>query len=377
MQRSSNVVQSNGVNPHVQPAPPPLQSQQPEPEADYCEKGGWGDDVEHSTTYTRGNSLVTPVVVAVSPLFVMVLVYTIIKLDGNIGNLMELVRSNGPTVLFVQAWLPYMFGSVTAWKFIIPFSIFQLVLMRLLPGKVATGPTTPAGNVPTYKANGLLSFVVTIFSFFVAAYGFEMFDPAEVYDHYLEIIGALNLMSIIVCLCLYLKGRCLPSSSDCGVSGNFIFDYYWGSELYPRIGGWDVKQFTNCRFGLMSWPLLILCFAAKQQATSGLSYSMIVSVALQLIYIAKFFHWEMGYMKSLDIMHDRAGFYLVSELTKVHGKSLPRTPRLCAGREREPGTHCLRMRQKNEFCIFPQTSALSCHDDNILTGSIEMVSSSS
>ena len=40
--------------------------------------------------------------------------------------------------------------------------------------------------------------------------------------------------------------------------------------------------------------------------------SMVVSVGLQLVYIAKFFHWEMGYMKSLDIMHDRAGFMLVN-----------------------------------------------------------------
>lgn len=35
-----------------------------------------------------------------------------------------------------------------------------------------------------------------------------------------------------------------------------------------------------------------------------------VSVVLQLTYITKFFHWEMGYMNSMDIQHDRAGFYL-------------------------------------------------------------------
>lgn len=35
-----------------------------------------------------------------------------------------------------------------------------------------------------------------------------------------------------------------------------------------------------------------------------------MSVLLQLTYITKFFHWEMGYMNSMDIQHDRAGFYL-------------------------------------------------------------------
>jgi 7-dehydrocholesterol reductase len=37
---------------------------------------------------------------------------------------------------------------------------------------------------------------------------------------------------------------------------------------------------------------------------------MAVAVGLQLVYIAKFFWWETGYLRSLDIMHDRAGFYI-------------------------------------------------------------------
>ena len=63
---------------------------------------------------------------------------------------------------------------------------------------------------------------------------------------------------------------------------------------------------------MMGWALLIMGYASKQYEAYGLTDSMVVAVALQLIYITKFFHWEMGYMKSLDIMHDRAGFYLVS-----------------------------------------------------------------
>ena len=68
----------------------------------------------------------------------------------------------------------------------------------------------------------------------------------------------------------------------------------------------------------MGWPLLLLCYAVKQHQLYGLSDSMVVSVGLQLIYISKFFMWEMGYMRSLDIMHDRAGWMIVSALL-VHG----------------------------------------------------------
>lgn len=64
-----------------------------------------------------------------------------------------------------------------------------------------------------------------------------------------------------------------------------------GMELYPRIGRYfDLKTWTNCRMGMMSWAVLIVCYAAKQrQATGGVADSMLVSVALMQIYIFKFF----------------------------------------------------------------------------------------
>ena len=75
--------------------------------------------------------------------------------------------------------------------------------------------------------------------------------------------------------------------------------------------GWDVKMFTNCRFGMMYWALGILCYAQAQYEINGfLSNAMFVSVALQLVYITKFFYWETGYLCSMDIQHDRAGYYI-------------------------------------------------------------------
>lgn len=263
-------------------------------------------------TYTQGWTIVTPFLVFVCPIFAMVMSYTIVKLDGLPSRLVEEITKEGLLATVYKAWIPYVFGSPTAWKFIVPFAIFELILMRILPGKMTKGPVTPAGNTPIYKANGMLSYLVTLGAYFLCGYVFKLFNPADIYDHYLEIIGAMNVVSLVFCLLLVLKGTFSPSSTDCGRSGSFIFDYYWGTELYPRILGWDVKQFTNCRFGMMSWPLLLLSYAAKQHQVYGISDSMAIAVGIQLIYITKFFHWEMGYMKTLDIMHDRAGFYLVS-----------------------------------------------------------------
>ena len=206
-------------------------------------------------SYTQGSALVPPLLVLICPAFAMVLSYTITQLNGSPTNLLAEIRDGGLLALLKKAWLPYILGSAVAWKYILPYAAFQLLLMRILPGKMTKGPVTPAGNVPEYKANGLLAYFVTIVTFFVCAYGLKLFNPADIYDHYLEIIGAMNVVSLVFCALLCLKGQFMPSTTDHGASGNILFDYYWGTELYPRIFGWDVKMFTNCRYPLRGSPL--------------------------------------------------------------------------------------------------------------------------
>jgi 7-dehydrocholesterol reductase len=255
-------------------------------------------------------TLIPAALIACCPPTAILIWYTHTVQRGSLAALLEQFRHDGFFATLVHIWKPVFFGSPTAWAMIGAFAALELVLMRVLPGKRFEGPVTANGNVPVYKANGVPAFVTTLALFFAAAYGWKLFSPTIIYDHFGELLGALNVFSLGFCLLLYLKGRYRPSSSDHGTSGNPVFDYYWGTELYPRVLGWDVKMFTNCRFGMMAWPLILLSFAAKQQQVYGLSDSMMVSVGLQLVYVAKFYWWETGYLRSLDIMHDRAGFYI-------------------------------------------------------------------
>lgn len=236
--------------------------------------------------------------------------YINVELGGSFQRAWELFNSHGTLNTIYTIWSPYFFGTAAAWKILAVFSASELLLMRWLPGKAFYGPITPAGNTPVYTANGMAAFLCTLFLFFLAAYPLHLFSPTIIYDNFPGILGALNIFSLLFCLLLLIKGHLAPTSNDCGSSGNPIFDYYWGMELYPRIFGWDVKQFTNCRFGMMGWALIILSFGAKQSELYGLSNSIAISIALQLLYISKFFLWETGYLRSLDIMHDRAGFYI-------------------------------------------------------------------
>lgn len=249
-------------------------------------------------------------ILTLCPPAVFVFWYTATALEGSFQNFWHLVWGQGFFTTLGSICLPVFLGTPTAWKILASFAAFQLFLMKVVPGKPFVGPITPKGNIPIYKANGVACFFITFVTFFLASYKFHLFSPTIIYDNLGPMLGALNCFSLLFCLFLYFKGIYKPSSSDSGLSRHRLFDYYWGTELYPRIYGWDVKMFTNCRFGMMGWPLIILSYAAKQEELYGLSDSMVVAVTLQLIYVGKFFFWETGYLRSLDIMHDRAGFMI-------------------------------------------------------------------
>lgn len=269
---------------------------------------------QQQISYLHSSSLLPAFLIAVCPTFAVILTYTQVNLRGEFGTLVQMVKQDGLLVFFQRSLLQHLMGSPKAWTIIGCFAVFELALMRLIPGSTKTGPVTPKGNIPIYKANGLQCYLTTLVVFLGLAF-LKVINPADVYDNLPHIIGALCCSSLGIVFLLYLKGRFAPSSSDNSISGDFFFDFFWGSELYPRIFGWDVKLFTNCRFGMMSWALLNICYAWKQHEYYGyISTSMAVSVALQLVYITKFFHWEMGYMRTLDIMHDRAGFMIVSNV---------------------------------------------------------------
>ena len=242
--------------------------------------------------------------------FVILMWYTNTTLEGSFYRLGELFITNGFFTTIYKIWQPIFWGSKTAWGIIFSFLVFELLLIILLPGKLFYGPATPKNNIPIYKANGILAFLITMGVFCCGSFYLHLFSASQIFDNFGDILGALNILSLILCVFLYLKGRYLPSSSDSGTTGNIIFDYYWGTELYPKIGTINLKMFINCRLGMMSWGLILLSYAAKQHELYGLSNSMMVAIALQLIYITKFFIWETGYLASLDIMHDRAGYYI-------------------------------------------------------------------
>ncbi len=243
-----------------------------------------------------------------TPIFCLTFIHTCLHLNGSLQNLFVEVKTGGIVHFIRQVW-PTAFDPY-AWRIILGFMAFELALIRIIPGKEFRATVTSTGHVPIYNANGFQCYLVTIFSMFAVAY-LGVFNPADIYDNMDKIISSLNLFAIAFCTFLTIKGLHFPSTKDSGTNGNVIVDFFWGTELYPRVLGWDVKQFTNCRFGMMFWQVAVLAYGFKQyQLYREISSSMLVSITLQTIYIAKFFMWETGYFCSMDIQHDRAGYYI-------------------------------------------------------------------
>ncbi|XP_071160090.1 uncharacterized protein [Mytilus edulis] len=259
------------------------------------------------------NKIFVPVFLMVStPNFVMLLWYTATKHKGSYGNMVHSITQASTLDSLRELWGDVHICSNFALSVVFGYCIWALLLMKCLPGKLVKGPITPKGNTPVYKDNGFSHYVVTMTTLFILTVILKKYNlsPSVVYDNFGDILGTLNVLSAIFCIFLYIKGLYSPSSTDCGSSGNIIFDYYWGTELYPRVLGFDIKVFTNCRFGMTIWAVLVYIYALKSYELHGFVDSMIVSAILQLAYITKFFWWEAGYLSTIDIMVDRAGYYI-------------------------------------------------------------------
>ena len=244
----------------------------------------------------------------VFPHSISLIFHTHYELKGSVSDLVALFFEKGALGAIASVW-----PAVTARGAMIvaAFGLFEAFLQLYLPGRIYKGPITPNGNVPTYVGNGLQAFTVTHVVLFALHFS-GVFNLATVYDELGSILTTLNYFALLFCLALFIKGHVAPSSTDSGSSGNYMFDYYWGMELYPRLGKhFDLKFWTNCRVGMMGWSVLLNVYAIAQLERSGhIGNAMLISVILQQVYIAKFFWWESGYMSSIDIMHDRAGFYI-------------------------------------------------------------------
>lgn len=224
------------------------------------------------------------------------------QFDGSITAML----AAGPS-----AWVSgFPAPSLTAAGIIAGWSLIQLLLLEWLPGKPFKGPPTPAGEQPDYRLNAMPAWVITHVGL-IAAWAVGWLDASAFYHLYGELLITLTLFAFAFCGFLYWKGRNYPTSRDAVYTGHFVFDFFQGVELHPRLFGVNLKQLINCRVSMMAWSATFVVFALAQYEIHGsVSSSMIASCVVLVVYLFKFFWWEGGYFQSIDIIHDRFGYYI-------------------------------------------------------------------
>ena len=219
-------------------------------------------------------------------------------------GLPQLLVFSGNPENAIPAW---NLGSPFAWK-VVSVVFIWAYLSLIVDGETFEGPKSPEGQVPQYKANGVEFYFMSIGAFAtLITYGPHGSELCRwIYDDFGAIINALSISALVLCFVLYLKGRSDPSSK--GKPAFYL--YYRGTQLHPRLLGVDVKQWTNCRVGMLAWALLTIVFAivATEKNHGGNAFNgSVVHAFLVNAYLAKFFYWETGYFNTLDITLDRAG----------------------------------------------------------------------
>jgi 7-dehydrocholesterol reductase len=177
--------------------------------------------------------------------------------------------------------------------------------------KKFTGPTNVDNVTPEYAANGFDFWIHTVFLISSIS---KMFPniPKIFSKNFIPFIMIANIFGLFFVTYLYYRSKDNYYDKDIDDKNkkSKIARFFRGFEHHPKLFGVDIKQWTNCRFGMISWQIIILFFMFYYFKKYGFNNGIFVTVLLQSIYIGKFFYWETGYFNTLDITLDRAGYYI-------------------------------------------------------------------
>lgn len=185
----------------------------------------------------------------------------------------------------------------------------QVALQVLLPGKVVLGIPQRDGLRVPYKLNGLTSLVVTL-GLGAALYAAGLISGKAVLAELGPMLSVAVLCSFAFSAFLYFLG--FSSTRTEYRSGVFIYDFFMGSALNPRIKDFDLKLFFESKIGMTTWIVLTLAMAAAQHERDGsVSLPMILVCLFQLWYVADFYVFENAMLTTWDINYENYGFMLL------------------------------------------------------------------
>ena len=229
--------------------------------------------------------------------------------SGDYTSFINRAQDVGALQYYKSFW-PYPFDN-QAMLLISSFVIFEAFLMEALPGRRIEADRSKTGHLPIYCANGVACYLISLAVLCYMLYYDDYYFFADTYFGIIgDMLSCLNVAAMGLCIILMIKGYHFPSSKDCDSTGSICVDFFRGIELHPRLLNWDIKQFVQCRFGMLFSQISVIICAFQQFKKEGwISSSLMICTVLQSLRILKFFWWETEYIVSRRVQNDRMGYY--------------------------------------------------------------------
>ena len=190
--------------------------------------------------------------------------------------------------------------------------LFQIGLHLMLPGPRVQGVRLGDGTRLTYKLTGERNFWVSIALLLYFGFYRNILDLSWAYMNYIPLMTASIAFSFLLSAYLYLKsfakGAMLAHGGNTGI---FVYDFFMGRELNPRIRDFDLKEFCELYPGLIGWIALDLAMLHYQWTSTGtVSASLVLVCIFQGVYVWDGLHHERSILTTIDITTDGFGFML-------------------------------------------------------------------
>lgn len=200
---------------------------------------------------------------------------------------------------------PTAFLVITGW-------FVLCIIMYYSPfGTTVRGSKIRDGTTLEYRINAIQTFIIAHILFPIGYCYFKL-NVSFVYNHFLAFAVSAIVFSTI--LSIYLYARSFRKDATLALGGNsgyFIYDFFIGRELNPRIGSFDWKFFCELRPGLVGWVLINYSMLVAQYEKHGfVTNSMILVCVFQAWYVLDGLWFEEAILTTMDIVYDGFGFML-------------------------------------------------------------------
>lgn len=191
------------------------------------------------------------------------------------------------------------------------FLAIQALFYVTMPGVWIKGlPVPTEGNKRhDYLCNGAVSWWVTLISIFLLD-RYNIFTLQQIAYNFGRVMSTAIIFSDLLAIIIFYAAK--VQAKAIRMSNNFIYDFFMGAYLNPRIGYFDFKMWAEIRVSWILLFMLTLSASVTQYREAGqISYSMILILTAHFLYTNACMKGEECIPTTWDIYYEKWGWMLV------------------------------------------------------------------